>query len=120
MQPTKPQLLSGNKIVFPANEATVQQVTAFSNGASSVYLQFIVSCTNLPPGTRVGLSAGDAGPNPPIYIAPMFITTWPNFMVGINCNVPASYSTNLYFNAQMPQGILSSPNMSVEVQVYKL
>lgn len=75
----------------------------YEQGNMGETVHFFLSCNHLPIGSRVSFASDAAGPNPPIFIPEVVVTTSPSFTVGIISNVPAGYSANLTIRAWFPQ-----------------
>lgn len=74
----------------------------YDQGDQGGRVYFTLNCFMLPIGTKVQLSSGIPGPNPPIYIAPTTVTMGPDFTIGIVCDVPAGYRSTIYYSANFP------------------
>jgi hypothetical protein len=70
----------------------------YSQGAIGAKVQFIITCTNVPVGAKVALSAGTPGPTPVMDIEPTTVTNAASFVVGMECYVPADYTSNISFS----------------------
>jgi hypothetical protein len=88
----------------------------YEQGEDGCRIQFTIICTNVPKGTKVSFSAGAPGPNPPIYLEPTTVSTFPSFTTGVVCNVPANYVSDIYFNLEAPAGVTDLSDAVVEIQ----
>ena len=89
---------------------------AYDQGTEASKIQFTIICTNVPKNTKVSFSAGAAGPNPPIYLEPTLVSTYPSFTTGVVCSVPAGYKSDIYFNLEAPPGVTDLSTAKVEIQ----
>lgn len=77
---------------------------SYDQGDTPSKVQFTVICTNVPKGSTISFSAGAVGPNPPIYLEPTTVSTYPSFTTGVVCSVPVPYKTDIYFTLVAPNG----------------
>jgi|GEM_PF-5444808 len=52
---------------------------------------FVISCTNVPTGSIVSFSCVQAGPEPPIELAPATVSDAQHFALGKLCYIPADF-----------------------------
>lgn len=65
----------------------------YDQGTEASNIQFLIICTNIPKGSVVGFKSNEPGPKPPIELPPTVVVTYPTFMAGIVCYVPANYTS---------------------------
>lgn len=93
-----------NVIVNNSKDITITNKMSYDQGDTPSKVQFTVICTNVPKGSTISFSAGAVGPNPPIYLEPTTVSTYPSFTTGVVCAVPAPYTTDIYFTLVAPNG----------------
>ncbi|WP_118951556.1 hypothetical protein [Taibaiella helva] len=102
------------------NNATTVKLTGvqqfYEQGTEGGKIQFTIICTNVPKGTKVSFSAGAPGPNPPIYLEPTQVSTFPSFTTGVVCDVPAGYVSDIYFNLEAPPGVTDLSEAVIDIQ----
>ncbi len=85
----------------------------FEMGDEAGKIQFSIICKNLPLGCTISFSAGSPGANPAIYLAPTVVTTSPLFNTGIECQVPAGYTSDIYYNLVVPSGDILHASVNI-------
>jgi hypothetical protein len=88
----------------------------YEQGTDASDIQFTIICTNVPIGTKISFSAGAPGPLPPIYLQPTQVSTFPSFITGVKCSVPANYESDIYFNLEAPAGVTDLSTATVDIQ----
>ncbi|MBB3053760.1 hypothetical protein [Mucilaginibacter gotjawali] len=88
----------------------------YQQGTEAGTMEFTIKCVNVPIDTVVSFSAGKAGPVPPIQLKETKVSTYPSFNTGIECQVPANYESDIYFNLVAPSGVTSLPDAKVTIQ----
>lgn len=108
-----------NVAVVDTGSPTWTQNVDYDQGVAGDKVQFIITCTNVPVGAKVSFSAGTPGPTPLIDLQPTAVTNSTSFVVGVECDVPANYKTNISYsywaNGAPPKGF--SIKMSAQVVV---
>ena len=87
----------------------------YDEGDMAAVIQFTIKCMNVPVGTKVSFSAGAPGPVPAIFLPPVTVTSL-NFITGIQCQVPAYYVSSIYYNLELPPGIVDISTATVTLQ----
>jgi hypothetical protein len=106
-----------NVTILNATTVTITGAGLFyEQGTEASEIMFTLICKNLPVGCKVSLSAGVPGPSPEIYLQPTVVTTYPTFVTGIICQVPANYASDIYFNLEAPPGVTDLGNASITIQ----
>jgi hypothetical protein len=88
----------------------------YDQGDDGASIQFTVMCVNVPIGSKISFSAGAPGPNPPIFLQPTVVSTYPSFNTGVTCDVPAKYISDIYFNLEAPPGVTDLSTAKVTIQ----
>jgi hypothetical protein len=103
-----------NVSVTSVGSPTFNTPVKYSQGDESGPMLFVLTCSNVPDGAQVAFSAGTPGPSPLISIPKSTVqnspdpqTGVPTFKVGILCEVPRGYETNITYsywaNGTQPQ-----------------
>jgi len=88
----------------------------YEQGEEASLINFNIKCYNVPIGTLISFYAPISGPTPPIKLEPTTVSTFPNFTSGLECEVPANYVSDVFFNLQAPAGVTSLPDARVVIQ----
>jgi hypothetical protein len=75
----------------------------YEQGTEASNILFMLICKNLPIGTVVGFNSDTPGPNPPIDLKPTIVSSSPDFIVGLQCSVPANYQCTIIYYADFKQ-----------------
>jgi len=88
----------------------------YEQGEDASTINFYIKCYNVPIGTKVSFYAPVSGPTPPIRLEPTIVSTYPSFSSGIECEVPAGYVSDVFFNLEAPPGVTDLPDARVVIQ----
>jgi len=88
----------------------------YEQGTEAGLMEFTIKCLNVPINTKVSFAAGVSGPIPPIQLKETPVSTYPSFNTGVECQVPAGYVSEIYFNLEAPQGVTELPDAKVTIQ----
>ena len=89
------------KIEGGAASVRVEGKMEYDQGTEASKIQFSLICKNIPKGTVVGFKSDKPGPNPPIDLPPTVVVTYPTFIVGMMCQVPAGYKCLITYYADL-------------------
>ena len=87
----------------------------YEQGDESALVMFMLRCTNVPIGTVVSLQSDNPRTQPPIVIPPTIVNSYPSFVVGITCEVPAGYNAKLTYCYILPEGVKPPPGFNIEL-----
>lgn len=77
---------------------------------------FQLVCTNTPVGTIVTFKSDNPDTQPPVYLPPTSVSTYPKFTVGVACDVPAGYTCNLIYCFTLPEGVIPPPGFDMTME----
>lgn len=97
-----------------AGESRVEGKMYYEQGTEGSQILFTLICSGLPVGTVVGFKADKPGPNPPIELYPTTVVTYPSFVTGIVCNVPAGYEATIVYYADFKQAPPPDARMTLQ------
>ncbi|MFN8714104.1 MAG: hypothetical protein ACK5Z2_14750 [Bacteroidota bacterium] len=89
----------------------------YEQGNEGFLVMFQLVCINTPVGTIVSLtSSNPEGCTPPIYIPPTKVLNSTGFIVGMESEVQANYTSTLTYCFELPQGVPPPAGFSITVQ----
>ncbi len=77
---------------------TWTQIIEYSQGDAPSEVQFAIICNNVPVGCEIAFSSATPGPSPDIYLPTTKVTNSFNFVMGVKCQIPANYVTNITYS----------------------
>ena len=89
------------KVEGAAANVRIEGKMDYDQGSESSKIQFTLICHNIPKGSVVGFKSNVPGPNPPIDLPPTTVVSYPNFVVGIMCEVQANYKCVITYFADI-------------------
>lgn len=89
----------------------------FQSGMETVDAQITILCTNFPPGSTISFSCNVPGPNPPMDMPPVTVTTSPEFESGQQSVIPAKFSGLITYKAVAPTDSPFTNKSSVKLQI---
>jgi len=89
----------------------------FDMGDEAAQVTFTLLCQNIPQGTTIGFSCGSPGPNPPIYLPPTKVETYPVFTTGIVSDVPANFEAMITYWANFEQQPPANASLTLQAMI---
>lgn len=109
-----------NVSVVNAGAPTWQKSTYYEQGGVTEDVYFQLNCSNLPEGSQVAFSCGEAGANPPINLKPTTVSTSPSFTTGVISNVQGSFKGDITYSYWAKDGSPPPPGFDITLKAISL